>query len=182
MPAVLAVAAIGATAYGAYEQNRAAKKAAAVDTATATYNAKYDQTLAAQLDLDTQQNIRVERVEDATYLSREAASYASAGVLANTGSAMDAQILNAGRMEQKIQQQWVNSNQQQQKYYAAANVGVLEGQARASADRMSGNLALINGGVKIASQAYGDYRSGVFSGFGGSSSSASSSSSLDLAD
>ncbi len=163
MPAVLAVAAIAATAYGTYEQVRASKKAAQVDTATANYNAKYDQTLAAQLDLDTQQNIRTQRAEDSVYLSRQEASYAAAGVLANTGSAMDAQITNAGRFEQKIQQEWVNSNQKQQQYAAAANVGILEGNARASADRMSGNIALINGGAKVLSMGYQDYQSGTFS-------------------
>ena len=160
------VVSVGATAYGSIQQKKAAKSAASVDTATADYNARYDRAMAAQLDLDTQQNIRTERNEDAVYLSREQASYAASGVLANTGSALDAQILNAGRMEQKIQQQWVSSNQQEQKYYAAANVGILEGNARASADRMSGNLALINGGTKIAGQLYGGYQSGVFSGFG----------------
>jgi hypothetical protein len=147
-----------------YAQNKAAKSAAAVDNATADYNARYDQSMAAQLDLDTQQNIRTARAEDAVYLSREAASYASAGVLATSGSPLHAMIINAGRMEQKIQQDWVNSNQKQQQYAAAGKVGQLEGNALASADRMSGTLALINGGAKMAGQLFTGYESGVFSG------------------
>lgn len=163
MPAALIVTSIAATAYGAYEGYQSSKQAAAVDNATASYNAKYDQSMAKQLDLDTQQNIRTERQDDAVYLSREAASYASAGVLGTSGSPLHAQITNAGRMEQHIQQEWVNSQQKQQQYAAAANVGQLEGSARASADRASGSLALINGGAKMAGQIFNGYQSGVFS-------------------
>ena len=170
MPAALAVVAIGATVYGAVESKEAADNAAQVDTATAAYNAKYDDAMAAQLDEDTQQNITTERQNDAVYLSRQDASYASAGVLSTTGSALDTQITNAGQMEQRVQQQWVNSNQQQESYYSQAAAGVAYGAAEAQSDRMTGSIALINGGAKIAGMAYGDYQSGVF----GSPSSQSS--------
>ena len=163
MPAVaLLTVAVAATAYGAYEQKQAADNAAQVDTATAAFNAKYDESLAAQLDLDTQQNIRTERQDDAVYLSRQAASYASAGVLATTGSPLHAQITNAGRFEQKIQQDWINSQQKQQSYYSQAKVGVAYGAAQAESDRMSGSIALINGGAKIAGMLYSADQSGVF--------------------
>lgn len=164
MPLALLVVSAAATVYGAVEANKAAKNAAAVDTASANYNAKYDEAKAVQLDLDTQANIRNERKSDAVYLSREAASDAASGVLSNTGSALDAQILNAGRMEQQIQQQWVNSNQQQQAIRSKAKVGILAGVAQASADRMRGTLALVDGGAKLAGSAYRGYESGVFSG------------------
>lgn len=169
MPAVvpiLAIASAGATVYSAVQQNKAAKQQAAVDTATADYNAKQDIAAAHQLDLDTLQNVRTARAEDAVYLSRQAASYASAGVLANTGSALHAQITNAGRMEQQIQQEYLNSQQKQQQYSASAAVGRLEGSARASADRTTGRLALLNGGTRLASQAFDAYDSGVFAGLG----------------
>lgn len=163
MPLALAVVAVAGTVYSAIEQNKASRSAAQVDTATASYNAKYDLAQSAQLDLDAQQNIRTERQDDAIYLSRQAAGYASAGVLANTGSALDAQILNAGRFEQHIQQQWVNTNEQQQALASKAKVGILAGDAQAQADRMRGTIALVDGGAKAASQLYGDYNSGVFS-------------------
>ena len=172
MPAVIPLVELGvsvaAAAYSVNAQKHAASNAADVDQATADYNAKYDTAAAQQLDLDTLQNIRTARQEDAVYLSRQASSYAAAGVLATTGSPLHAQITNAGRMEQQIQQQYVNSMQQQQSYYAAAQVGQLEGGASASADRTQGSLALINGGAKIAGQAFGAYNSGQFAGlFGG---------------
>ena len=162
-----AVVAVVGTAASAYEQNKASNAAAAVDTATADYNAKYDASMAEQLDLDTIQNIRTQRQNDSVYLSKQAAGYASAGVLSTTGSALHAQITNAGRFEQQIQQAWVNSQQQQQQYYSKAAVGLLEGQAQASADRLTGSIALINGATKIAGMVAGDYESGLFSGLSG---------------
>lgn len=163
MPAVLAVAAIATTAYGAVEQNKAARNAASVDNATAAYNAKYDEAQAAQLDMNEQQNIKTARQDDAVYLSREAASYASAGVLATSGSALDAQVMNAGRMEQKIQQSWVDTQQREAGLYSKAKVGILEGAAAAQADKAQGTLALINGGARISGMAFSAYQDGVFS-------------------
>jgi len=98
-----AVAVIG-TGYSAIESSKAANTAASVDTATAAFNNKVDIEMAQQLDLDTLQNVDTERQDANTYLSREAAGYASSGVLANTGSALKSQITNVGRLTQKIQQ------------------------------------------------------------------------------
>lgn len=165
------VASVGAAGYAAYAQNKAAHKAAGVDQATADYNANFDMAQAKQLELDTSQNIKTERKDNASYLSKQATSYASAGVLSNTGSALDAQITNVGRMEQRIQQEWVNTNQKVQAYGSSASVGRLEGAARAEADKAQGTIALINGGASIARSAFGAYNSGVFSGFGSGSGS-----------
>ncbi len=163
MPLALLVVAAAGAVYSGIEQHKAASKAGQVDTATANYNAKLDEAQSAQLDLDTQQNIRTERQDDAIYLSRQASSYAAAGVLANTGSALDAQILNAGRFEQKIQQQWVDTNQRQKQLGAAAKVGRLEGSARRESDMASGKIALINMTSKLVSMGTSAYDQGVFS-------------------
>lgn len=167
MPMALAATALVATGVSAYGQYRAGKSAAAVDEATAQYNANVDKVQAQQIDLDTQQNIRTERQANAQYLSRQAASYANAGVLATSGSALHAQVTNAGRMEQQIQQQYLNSQQRQQQLYSSAAIGVAEGAAEASADRMRANLALIDGGAKMASMLASDIQSGAFGGGGG---------------
>lgn len=159
---------VAATGYSAYAANKASKSAAAVDNSVAGYNARYDEAMAAQLDLDTQANIRTEREQNAVYLSKQHASYAAAGVIANSGSALDAQLTNVGRMEQQLQQQWVDANQKMQSYASSASVGRLEGQAQAEADRAQGKIALINGGAKIASSLFSAYGSGVFSGLGSS--------------
>jgi len=166
MPAPLAVTALVATGVSAYGQYKASRSAAAVDTATANYNANVDRAQAKQLDVNTLENIRSERLANEEYLSRQAASYANAGVLATSGSALHAQITNAGLLEQKIQQQYVDSQQRQQQLYAKAAIGQAEGAAQASSDRLAGTLALINGGAKMASMLAQDIQSGTFGGKG----------------
>lgn len=161
-----AVVAVGTTVYGAIEQSKASKNAAQVDTATAAYNAKYDDEMAAQLDMDTLANIDTERQNDKVYLSKQEASYASAGVLATSGSPLAAQITNAGRMEQRIQQEYVNSQKKQESLYSQAAVGVAYGAAQAASDRTSASIALIDGGAKVAGMLGSDYESGVFKGGG----------------
>lgn len=162
MPVALLVVAAAATTYGAIAQKQAADTAAQVDVATANYNAKYDESLAAQTDLDTQANIKLERQDNAVYLSRQAASYAAAGVSSTTGSALDAQITNAGRFEQRIQQDWVNSQRQQAAYRSKALAGIAAGGAEAQADRMKGSIALIDGGAKLATLGVEGYAAGIF--------------------
>ena len=91
----LAGAAAEATAYGAITSYQSSKNAAAVDTATADYNAKYDTAAAEQLDADTLSNITLERQDDAVYLSRQAASYASRKALWERLGACICQIRDA---------------------------------------------------------------------------------------
>jgi hypothetical protein len=135
----------GASIYAGVEGHAAARNAAAVDRATADFNARTDDEMARQLDLDTIENIRTLRAQATHYLSAQDLSYAAAGVLSDTGSALSAQITNAGRFEQEIQQKWVDSQQKQQAIYAKAAAGVLEGEAQAVSDTISGDIALING-------------------------------------
>jgi hypothetical protein len=157
------VVSVAGTAYSAITTNRAHREAAQVDEATAEFNAKYDESLAAQLDFDTLQNVRVMRDEGDSYISRQAASYAAAGVLATSGSALHAQIINAGKIEQRIQQEYVNSQQKQMALHLHAKAGIAMGEAQATAERISGKLALVNGASKIASTTYNAYDAGVFS-------------------
>jgi len=164
MPVPLAVTALVATGVSAYGQYKAGKSAADVSEATARYNANVDKVQAQQLDYNTLQNIRTQRQEGNVYLSKQAASYASAGVLANSGSALHAQITTAGRLEQQAQQMYLDSQQKQQQLYSAAAIGVAEGEAQAYADRTAANIALIDGGAKMASMAASDIQSGIFGG------------------
>jgi len=161
MPVALAATAVVAQGVSAYGQYKASRSAAAVDIATAEHNAQIDRVQANQIDLDTQQNIRTQRQENAVYLSNQAASYAAAGVLSTSASPLHAQIVNAGRMEQKIQQEYVNAQQKQQSLYSQATIGIAEGQARAKADRTAGNLALIDGAAKMAGMAFMAFGGGL---------------------
>lgn len=153
----LGAVAIAGTAYGAIESSTADKQAAQVDTAVGAFNQKVDIENAQQLDQDTLQNIDTERAADATYVSREAAGYAAAGVIATTGSALHAQITTVGRMTQQIQQQYRDSQIKQAQLYEQGQLAVAEGAAQASADNAAATLALIQGGTQIAGMALSDY-------------------------
>lgn len=157
----------GSTAYGMSKSRVAANKAADLDMKEAEYNAQLDLAAAAQLDLDTLQNVKTMRQEAKVYLSKQEASYAAAGVLATTGSPLASMITSAGRFEQRIQQTYQDSQQKQQSYAIAARHGRLEGAGRAEADRMQGTIAQINGYSKIAGSVFNAYESGTFSGGGG---------------
>lgn len=159
-----AVVSVGLSAYGMSVAGDAADEAAANARAVAGYNAQVDKTKAQQIDLDTQANIQTERQNDKVYLSRGAASYASSGVLGTTGSPLGAQIVTAGRLEQRIQQQYTNSQQQQKELYAQASEGIATGNAQASYDETQGTIAQIDGGSKIAGTVFSAYQSGVFKG------------------
>jgi len=167
LPAIFAGASAVATGISAYGQYKASKNAAAVDMASAQYNANVDKAQAQQLDANTIQNLRMERAENDQYLSRQAATYANAGVLATSGSALDAQITNAGLLEHRIQQAYVDSQQKQQQYYAQAAIGLAEGKAQAEADLARGRMALIDGGAKIAGTLFAAGMGGAFSGLTG---------------
>ena len=162
------------------QQSKAAKAAAGVDTAVGQYNAQVDQAQAQQIDEDTVANIDTERQNNAVYLSRQAASYASAGVLSTTGSPLHAQVITAGRMEQQIQQQFVDANQREQNLFAQASEGVAYGAAQATADQAQGTVAELNGGAQIAGQAFNLYRSGAFSGLGSGSDYAATAASNEV--
>ena len=146
----------------------AAGQAADLALATSQHNAAIDISQAKQLDLDTIQNIRTERAQDAVYMSRQASSYASAGVL-SSGSPLAVQATTAGRLEQGIQQAYVSSQQKQQQMYAAAKVGQLYGGAQAQAYRTEGDILRaqnvtnqLQGGANILSTAAGGIKSGAF--------------------
>jgi len=159
----LVVSAVG-TGYSMYSQNKASKAAASVDTKTADYNAQLDNAQADQIQSDTLANIQNDRQNDAIYLSKQVASYAASGVLATTGSPLHAQITNAGKMEQQIQQKYSNAQRTQMLLHSQAAEGVYYGQAQSSADRAAGSLAMIDGGAKLAGMAFNAYNSGMFSG------------------
>lgn len=163
----LGAAAIGLTAYGAIQADKADQTAASVDTATAAFNNKVDIAQAQQIDEDTLANIDIERQDANTYLSREAAGFAASGVIATTGSPLHAQLTNVGRFTQQEQQKYLDAQVSEENLYIEGEEGVALGSAQASADSASGTLALVNGAAKIAGSSFGGFNAGQFSGGGG---------------
>lgn len=165
MPA-LAVVSIALTAYGMVQQNAASKAAEQLARDTAQRNANIDITQAKQLGMDTAENIRQMRDQAAIYTSRQQASYAASGVLADSGSPLAVQASTVGKLEQRIQQEHVNSTQKQEQLYSAAKAGIAYGDATASALNKSNNAAMIRSGANLLTTAYGAYQGGAFSGGG----------------
>lgn len=169
MPA-LAVVSIALTAYSMVQQNAASKAAEQLARDTAQRNANIDITQAKQLGMDTAENIRQMRDQAAIYTSRQQASYAASGVLADSGSPLAVQASTVGKMEQRIQQEHVNSVQKQEQLYSSAKAGIAYGDATASALNKANNAAMIRSGANLLTTAYGAYQGGAFSSGGGSAS------------
>jgi hypothetical protein len=152
-------------------QQKAAKKAAATDVQVASYNAEIDNAQADQIQLDTEANVALAEKQGRAYVSRQQVSYAAAGVLADTGTPLEAEIASVGAINQNIQQEYSNSQRKQQLLHSQAAEGVYMGQATAAADNARGTAALLTGGAQIASSVFKAYDSGVFSsrGSGGGS-------------
>lgn len=161
----VAAAGVAAKGYGMVQQNKAAKAAAKITQDVASYNAAVDLAEAKQVELDTSENIIRARREARVYGSRQQAAYAAAGVL-NTGSALAVQAETAGRLEQEAQQMKINAGREAARRESAARVGVLYGDAQASAIRTQNKIAMLKGGIDILSTIGGAYNSGMFSAWG----------------
>ena len=77
-------------------------------------------------------------------------------------------------MEQRIQQQYVDSQQKQQQLYSQAAITRAEGMAQAEADRAAGRQALFDGGAKIAGTLCAAGMGGAFGSLGSAGSIAPS--------
>jgi hypothetical protein len=77
-------------------------------------------------------------------------------------------------MEQRIQQQYVDSQQKQQQLYSQAAITRAEGMAQFQADRAAGKLALIDGGARIAGTLFAAGMGGAFGSLGSAGSIAPS--------
>ena len=125
---------------------------------------------AQQTSLDAAQNVTNQRIEDRAFLSGQRASYSASGVLSGSGSAMAVQATTAGRMEQNIQQYWQNENAKINQEYAAAQVGIYQGQEQASTDHLEGASDIFKGigsALSIAGGAVANAPGGGDGGGGG---------------
>lgn len=158
---------VGAQGYSMIQQNKASKASAQLAKDSAGYNAKVDLSEAKQTQLDSDANIRAARRDAAVYTSRQQAAYATSGVLSG-GSPLLVEAESAGRMEQSIQQERVNSQREVAKRESAARIGVLYGDAQSSAIKKQNSIDMLKGGVGILQTVAGAYQAGVFSTSGGS--------------
>lgn len=162
MPLAVGIVSLAAQGYGMYQQNKASKAAAATIREVAGYNASVDLADAKQIELDTSENLTRARREARVYGSRQQAAYAAAGVL-NTGSALAVEAETAGRLEQEAQQMKQNAGREVTKRETSARMGILYGDAEASAINTTNRINMLKGGIGILSTAYKAYDSGMFS-------------------
>lgn len=165
MPYV-AIASLALSAYGQAQQNSAAKTSEQLARDTAQRNANVDFAQADQLKLDTDQNIQQDRQEAAIYTSHQQTAYASSGVLADSGSPLAVQVSTVGKLQQRIQQEYISAGQREQQMVSAGQAGIAYGDASARATNIENTAAQLKGGINMLSTAYGDYKSGMFSGSG----------------
>ena len=137
--------AVGATAAATVMSAEAASRQASTATNVADYNAKVDIANANQQAMDANANIAKQRQSDATYMSSQRAALAASGVLENTGSPLSLEATTAGRMEQNIQQYWTTVQEREDTEYAAAKMGIYEGQEEASMYHLEGAADIFRG-------------------------------------
>ena len=158
---VAAVASLALSAGSAYMQARAKQQQKQTGLAVANYNAKLDEVQANQLAFDTEENIRGTRRDAATYISRQAAGYAAAGVL-NTGSPLAVMASTAGRAEQSMQQRYTEAAAKEEQIRQAGKMGQFYAEAQgAELDTETWAIG-INGAANMSRQAMGLYQSGAF--------------------
>lgn len=160
---IIALVGVGLSAASAAGQKKAANKSAALAKSTADYNAGLDISQANQLEADERANMEAQRADAEVYTSRQKAAYAASGVL-NSGSPLAVEATTAGRMQQRIQQEFINAGQREEQFRAAAVQGVAAGAATAQAESIRGDTALLKGGTEILSTVGNAYQSGTFSG------------------
>ena len=164
--AVLAVVSIATTVASTIETKEADDAAANTAKTVAQYNANVDASEAKQIDYDSQAAIDQMRTNAATYMSRTASAYARNGIIANRGSPLAVQAMEAGRAAMKEQQTFADAGAKEQRLASEGQVGILEGNAQADQDHMEGVAAVMGGVGKVAGQIGSAYGAGAFGGGG----------------
>jgi len=150
------------TAAGMGMSAEASKKAELDAVVTGAHNKDVDYAAASQLETNTEANLRTERQDADIYISKQQAAYAASGVL-SSGSALDVEAQTAGKLEQGIQQKWIDSQVQANAMRTQGNYGQMYMQNQADSIAIQNNINQMKGMSQIASQASSAYQSGTFS-------------------
>ena len=169
---VLAVVSIATTVASTIETKKADDAAANTAKTIGQYNADIDMEEAKQVDYDSTAAIDQMRANAATYMSRTASAYARNGIIANRGSPLAVQAMEAGRAAMKEQQTYSDAQAKEQYLASSAQAGVLEADSQADQDHMEGVAAVMGGVGKVAGQIGAAYGAGVFGSPGSSTSTA----------
>ena len=169
---VLAVVSIATTVASTIETKQADDAAANTAKTIGQYNADIDMEEAKQVDYDSTAAIDQMRTDAATYMSRTASAYARNGIIANRGSPLAVQSMEAGRAAMKEPQTYADAHAKEQFLTSSAQAGILEADSQADQDHMEGVAAVMGGVGKVAGQIGSSYGAGVFGSPGSSTSTA----------
>lgn len=129
----------------------------------AKYNANVDEQEARQIAEDTKYNVSQIRQQGKEYISRQEIAYATAGV-AQSGSALAVQATTAGRIERMAMEENRQADLKQKRLYAAATMGILEGEAQAKQSMLAAWGTGLGGLASIGRTAYSNYQTGNYWG------------------
>ena len=167
------VVSVNAANSAARDSKSAANQAAADTQAVAGYNARVDRANEEQVALDSKANIDAMRKDASVYLSRQRASFAGAGVMADSGSPLAVQVATAGQLALREQQAHTAANAEMQRIESSAKAGIASGDSQAAAYKIEGDArarayhaeatgAILGGAAKLFGTAAGAYNAGMF--------------------
>lgn len=144
------LASTGLQIYGMHQQGKAAKM-------TADYNNQLAQTEARNLELETSEGIKRERINQRGYLAElRARMGAGGGIQADTGSALSLMGEAAGRLEIGVADAARKANMQSASIQAQGRMGIWEAKQANKANK----IAMIGAGIQGLSSAFGQFQTG----------------------
>lgn len=148
-----AVASTGLQLYGQHQQAKA-------EEAAAKYNNTLAQREADNVQMQTAEGIKRQRIADREGMAAIRARLAGSGLQTTTGTALNLMATTAGRMELSIADAARASEMQAASLRAKGRMGLWEGQQAASATKLSMFGTAISGATKVASM----YQAGSYQG------------------
>lgn len=147
---IASIAGTGLTAYGAYAQGQAQKKAS-------EYNADLAQRQAGRIREDAQTNAARRREDHGRALARLRAQYGAQG-LAMDGAPLDMYGHQAGKFELEIADMYAAAERRAAAMESNAALSSWEGQQQAKAGVTSAFSTALSGGAEIAGDMYDKYQ------------------------
>lgn len=143
------IASTGMQICGMHQQSKAI-------TATAKYNNQLAENESRNLQLETSEGIKRERINQRAYLADMRARMGGGGVQTDTGSAMALMGEAAGRLEVGVADAVRRSSMQSDSILQRGKMGIWD----ANQAKKANQLAMIGAGIKGATSAFGQYQTG----------------------
>lgn len=147
------LASTGLQMYGQHQQGKAATQAAKYNNALAEMEAR-------NLEMETAEGIKRERINHRAYLAELRNRTAASGVQTDTGTPLALMGEAAGRLEIGVADAARKANMQSASIQAKGRMGLWEAEQFKRANK----LAMIGTGIQGVTNAIGQYRTGKYQG------------------